>query len=596
MAVQWSSYDGGVRVGIDYVVTINTGSNDVEWRWYYGSNQSFSDAQTLHIAATSLSSYTDNFTNNQSAGDTSRLDTDVVTGYSLGKSVTATVSLSGAFTGGNPSKSITFTLPDVPDLTFPPVIAARYTTGIDITWKPGTHTNGSDVSWYQVQTSSNAAFTAIVDDIQMTHVGAQTATQSYSVTGLTPNQTYYVRVRAENDSGWSGYSGVTTTSTLAALPGTPGTPSMSAITQTGATATITAAAANGSAIDNYQYQIDTSPGFTAPATTTVNALTNAFTGKTAGTTYYVRVRAHNAFGYGAYTATTTFTTSPGLPDNPVIASAPSIGSTTLTVAWASVNGHGATATYSVQLATNAGFTTGLVTHSGLSSNSTAFTGLVAGTAYHTRIKATNTAGDNAGGYSADFPVTTTLAPDFNDPAFGTNIVDQVNSLALAVAHQFATVKGVTDAEATARATVASNLATVTGNLAALTTLVGTPVATATATAVSPHTVSGGVNALTKINSKLVALTLRIAVGAAITVNATTGLTTNTNLATLPAGYFNGSGTIAWHGFLGTGLGVPCSGTINSGTGVVDIRWISPGNGTTISTSNVIFIDAVYRIP
>jgi hypothetical protein len=109
-------------------------------------------------------------------------------------------------------------------------------------------------------------------------------------------------------------SGSTTMSgdRLPQAPGAPGTPTFSALAPTSATVAYTAASRGHADIDAYSLHYSTDPTF---ATETVLAntasLSQNVSGLTPGTTYYWRVNAHNGDGWGAFSASGSFTTLSG---------------------------------------------------------------------------------------------------------------------------------------------------------------------------------------------------------------------------------------------------------------------------------------------
>ena len=69
-----------------------------------------------------------------------------------------------------------------------PSLSAQTSTGFTVTWQVV-----SGATQYNVQVDDNANFSSLVKNLPQ-----QTGT-SVAVTGLVPNTTYYVRVRAKND-------------------------------------------------------------------------------------------------------------------------------------------------------------------------------------------------------------------------------------------------------------------------------------------------------------------------------------------------------------------------------------------------------------
>lgn len=97
---------------------------------------------------------------------------------------------------------------------------------------------------------------------------------------------------------------------IARAPGAPGTPTITAIQPTGATLTWTAAARGNANITKYEVQYALNSAFTTGAVL-VNAgtdLTETLATLNPGTVYYVRVRAVNGDGTGAWGGTASFTT------------------------------------------------------------------------------------------------------------------------------------------------------------------------------------------------------------------------------------------------------------------------------------------------
>lgn len=184
----------------------------------------------------------------------------------------------------------------------------------------------------------------------------------------------------------------------ASPPSAPGTPTVDTITGTSArVASWTAPASNnGAAVDLYRAHIGSDPAFapgtyqyadTASAPATIGSLTP-------GTTYYAMVIAHNAAGWSVWSGLRSFTTL-NVPTAPAAPTISNILSDSVTATWtAPANGGSAITGYTVQIATNAIFTTGLqsFTQVGLSK---VFTGLAPGVVHYVRVLATNAVGNSA---------------------------------------------------------------------------------------------------------------------------------------------------------------------------------------------------------
>jgi hypothetical protein len=123
---------------------------------------------------------------------------------------------------------------------------------------------------------------------------------SFSAIGV-GNGTYYVRVRAQNAAGTSGPSNESTlvvgSTACASAPGVPGG---LAITSSGSTVTLTwNAPAGGCAPTSYVLQAGSSPGLNDLANSNVGNTTSYVATGVGNGTYYVRVRAANAYGQSA---------------------------------------------------------------------------------------------------------------------------------------------------------------------------------------------------------------------------------------------------------------------------------------------------------
>ena len=112
--------------------------------------------------------------------------------------------------------------------------------------------------------------------------------------------------------------------------------------------------------------IDSQSGLTDPTTIAVGLLINQ--------TYYWHVRSHNAGGDSAWSAVWSFTTVPAIADVPVL-SAPSDLSTDIALdgalEWNMVTGAD---TYSIEIATDATFSTIIDSQSGLTDPTTILRG------------------------------------------------------------------------------------------------------------------------------------------------------------------------------------------------------------------------------
>ena len=120
---------------------------------------------------------------------------------------------------------------------------------------------------------------------------------------------------------------------------------------------------------------------------TVNGTSQSIIGLTAGTIYYVRVRAVNGAGTSPSSATLTQITVPVAPNQPAITN---VTSATFTASWNSVTG---ASSYRVDVATTSDFTSGFVTsynnRTVTGATSVSVIGLSPGTTYYVRVRAIN---------------------------------------------------------------------------------------------------------------------------------------------------------------------------------------------------------------
>lgn len=174
-------------------------------------------------------------------------------------------------------------------------------TSMVLSWNTPSDTGGLPVTGYVVQRALNSGFSS---GLVTTNVSGT----SLSFTGLAAVTTYYFRVAAVNSAGTSGYSSTASRATVAGPPGAPVAPTVDNITSSSAVVSYAPPSDNGGAtVTGYDVQRSTSAGFTTGlATTSVTGLSCTFSGLSPGVTYYVRVRAKNSAGAGAWSDGTPF--------------------------------------------------------------------------------------------------------------------------------------------------------------------------------------------------------------------------------------------------------------------------------------------------
>jgi|GEM_PF-266079 len=217
-----------------------------------------------------------------------------------------------------------------------------------------------------------------------------------TITGLTPNTSYTFSVAATNVSGSGAATAATAVRTLPAAP---------VVTATGL---ITSATLSWTLAGSNSGVVYTVSGLPAGPAVAISGTTAAISGLLRATTYTLSVVA-TANGQSGAAGTVTFSTQAGYvtPSVPTGLALSSITTNSITVSWTAPT-TGPAVSYTVQRATNAGFTTGLVSTAGVAGTSLTAPGLTANTTYYLRVMAVNSAGTS--GYTAPLSATTSGPP------------------------------------------------------------------------------------------------------------------------------------------------------------------------------------------
>ncbi len=246
------------------------------------------------------------------------------------------------------------------------------------------------------QTTTNLSWTASTDNVGVTAYNiyqgvtliGTSATNSYTVTGLTPSTGYTFAVSAKDAAGnLSGQSASAFATTLAPVPDTTA-PTAATLSASGTTLTSTnlswSGATDNVGVTGYDVYKD---GVLLGSTTT--ATTYAVTGLTSATTFAFTVRAKDAAGNVSLASNTvsvtTLTPDTTAPTAPTL-SASGTTSTTTTLSWTGATDNVAVTGYNVYRGTTLlGSTT--------TATSYAVSGLTASTAYTFYVQAKDAAGN-----------------------------------------------------------------------------------------------------------------------------------------------------------------------------------------------------------
>ncbi len=282
-------------------------------------------------------------------------------------------------TGGTSSNSSIGAVVTLP--ATPAVPTALATTAITLNSFTANWGVASGATGYFLDVATDSSFTSPVSGATNRDVGSATST---GVSGLQDGTTYYYRVRSYNNGGTSASSVPKSTATL---PVAPVSTDATAVVQAGFTANWNAVRGATS----YSIDVATNVSFNPILTnkTTTGATSVAVASLTAGTTYYYRVRAATAGGFGANSNAISLST---IPLAPGIKSATLVFPNSFAANWNVATG---AAGYYLDVATDAAFTNPVSGFAALdvgNATTAAVAGLSAGTTYYYRVRAYNSGG------------------------------------------------------------------------------------------------------------------------------------------------------------------------------------------------------------
>lgn len=220
----------------------------------------------------------------------------------------------------------------------------------------------------------------------------QVASGSYTIAhGSSGTKTFTVTTNMTGFSGQkSSSSGSWSLPTIPQVWDAPSLPVISSIAATSAFVTFSDGGGGVGAVDSRQIAYGTSTSV-GSATTVSSDGSTTISGLSAGTTYYVWARVHNAAGYSAWSSRASFKTIrvPDAPTTPVISN---VKPTTADVAWtANGNGGSAITGFDIGYGTSPSSPT---TTLPVSTSPVTVTGLTPGTTYYFWVRAKNSVGNS----------------------------------------------------------------------------------------------------------------------------------------------------------------------------------------------------------
>ena len=316
----------------------------------------------------------------------------------------STINPAGTSTPSPVATATTFGHPEVPTGT---TATALPGSQIQLDWAAPTVTNGSAVTSYQIERSTDGGITW---GILVASTGNVNLT--YTDTGLTTTQEYQYRISAINTYGTGNPSAVAS----AIASDVP-----SQVTGLTATPTInytvdlawTTPNGNGYAVSGYLIERSTDGGTTwstLVADTSSTATAYADINLATSTNYTYKISAINVVGTGLASATVT-STAGDVPDSPVL-TLTALPSNIIQLDWTVPNSNGfAITTYQIERSDDSGATWTTVTS--VSANTFQDTGLTNSVNYQYRVLSTNQVGNSA--FSSVVSMIAGSSPGLVDP-------------------------------------------------------------------------------------------------------------------------------------------------------------------------------------
>ena len=294
------------------------------------------------------------------------------------------------------------TPPSAPTLVSPANASTNVSASPTFSWN-----SAAGATSYTLQVSTDSLFGSTV--INQSGI---TAT-SYAASGLSYNTVYYWRVSATNTYGTSAYSTVYhfTTEAAATPPDVP-TLASPADASTNVSNHPTLAWHPASGASTYTLLVSTDNTFTSVNFTFTGVADTSYHIHAwpseylqLSTTYYWKVRATNGAGTSAFSTTWSFSTK-SAPDTPELISPANLTTGLTRVPTFVWTPEFDADSYDLQIATNSSFTTGLISHTGITDTQyVVSTPLAANTTYYWRVRAN---GPSSSPYSASWKFKTVV--------------------------------------------------------------------------------------------------------------------------------------------------------------------------------------------
>ena len=272
------------------------------------------------------------------------------------------------------------------------LVAIGGNASVVLTWVAPTSSNGSAITDYLVEYSSNNGTN------WLTFNDGTSAATSATVTGLVNATSYLFRVSAVSSAGTSD-SSITATATTG-VPGAPSSVLPTALNTSVRLAWSAPLLNGGSAITDYviEYSSDAGTSYAIFADGVSTSLSATVTGLINGTSYLFRVKAVNSIGAGAVSGVISAT-----PWSVAVTSAPrdvlisTVSLTQIAIRWTAplTDGGSSVTDYIIEYSTNSGTSWSTFTDNVNALTSIAVTGLTNGTSYIFRVSAVNGAGTSA---------------------------------------------------------------------------------------------------------------------------------------------------------------------------------------------------------